>query len=115
MACLSVLLLVKRDMLLQIVWFAGNFCCFPVTQTFDDYSEINEVTTVVRKNLLRNVFHLIFKTALGRLLVADLSIDIFCNCTLGWLINPHPHSWDPGGPQPYWHRYNFCVLDVTTL
>ena len=62
-------------------------CCFYATQIFDDYSDVNQVTTEVKKIVDGNVFQLVFKSASGRLLVADLYIrvELFCSCSHGWL------------------------------
>ncbi len=60
-------------------------CCFYVTQTFDEYSGVNKVTTIVKEIVVGNAFQLVFKSARGRLLVADLNVELFCSCSQGWL------------------------------
>ena len=58
----------------------------PVTQTFDDYSDVNQVSTEIKKTVDGNDFKLVFKTAPESRTVSDMYIhvELFCNCAHGW-------------------------------
>ena len=65
--------------------FQSNFGSFTVTQISKNYFLPSQVSTVVGKSIEGDVFQLVFKVAAGRILIADLYMELFCNCTHGWL------------------------------